>query len=184
MASVKGSKITSKLSYLAERHGESSPARVLAALDEEDRKTLQFVMEVGWYPQDLYERLLKAICRTVGEGDDGILAQIGAFSADHQFSRVYRVYRSADLVETLQNMVPIHAKLNQPSGMKVSIEGPGQSTIVVTDPPATPVICAVSSGFYRRVLELHGAREVDVREPACSGRGDAACQFELRWTPA
>jgi len=45
------------------------------------------------------------------------------------------------------------------------------------------VTCAVSRGFYRPTVELHGARDVEVQESACLGRGAPACRFEIRWSP-
>ena len=183
MTNVKGSKITSKLSYLTNTYGDGAPAQVLSWLSEDDRKALGLVLEVGWYPQDLYVRLLTAICETVGRGDGGIYGEIGEYSADHQFNHSYRVYRASDIYQTLQNMVPVHAKLNQPSGMEVVVNEPGRATLLVTAPPSDPVICAVSRGFYRRVMELHGAGDVRVLEPSCSGRGAASCRFEIQWTP-
>jgi predicted hydrocarbon binding protein len=183
MTKVKGSKITSKLSYLKSTHGDGAQAHVLAWLSAEDREALGLVLEVGWYPQDLYVRLLTAICETVGGGDERIYTAIGEYSADHQFNHSYRVYRAGDIHETLQNMVPIHAKLNEPGGMEVEIKEPGKATLLVTAPPSDPVICAVSRGFYRRVMHLHGARDVQVVEPTCSGRGARSCRFEIQWTP-
>jgi predicted hydrocarbon binding protein len=180
---VKGTKITSKFAYLERRHGPGAKAAVLAWLSEDDQRVLRMVLDVGWYPQDLYVRLLQAICETVGGGDASVYAAIGEHTADHQFSHIYRAYRASALTETLENMVPVHAKLNDPSGMEVSFDLPGHATIVVTAPHSNPVICAVSLGFYRRSIELHGERDVDVRETKCSGRGDHACQFEIHWRP-
>lgn len=183
MTKVKGSKITSKFSYLATTYGEAAQATVLSWLSEDDRKALGMVLDVGWYPQDLYVRLLTAICETVGGGYERVYTEIGEFSADHQFNHSYRVYRASDIQQTLQNMVPVHAKLNEPSGMEVLFTEPGKATLVVTAPPSNSVICAVSRGFYRRVMELHGAVDAQVLEPSCSGRGARSCRFEIQWTP-
>jgi hypothetical protein len=182
MAKVKGSKINSKFSYLRDRLGDDARGHVLSWLSPEDQQALGLVLDVGWYPQDLYVRLLTAICETVGGGEPAIYGEIGAYSADHQFNHSYRVYRAADLEETLRNMVPIHAKLNEPAAMEVVIEGPGKATLVVTQPPSDPVSCAVSRGFYRRVLELHRVTGIQVVESSCSGLGGACCRFEMRWT--
>jgi V4R domain-containing protein len=179
---VKGSKLTAKFAYLKSRHGEASVGEALATMSAADQKALGLVLDVSWYPQDLYERLLKAIGATVGHGDEAVYTRIGEHSAEHQFSHIFRAYRAAELEETLRNMVPVHAKLNEPSGMQILLPGPGRATIVVSAPRSTPVICAVSRGFYRRTVELHGARDVEVRETTCSGRGEPVCRFEIRWS--
>jgi predicted hydrocarbon binding protein len=181
MTKVKGSKISSKFSYLKDRFGEGAREHVLAWLSGDDRRELGLVLDAGWYPQDLYVRLLMAICETVGRGDEAIYGEIGAYSADHQFKHSYRVYRAFDIAETLRNMVPVHSKLNEPAAMEVPLNEPGKAALVVSAPASDPVICAVSRGFYRRVLELHGAVDVQVRESSCSGVGGRTCRYELQW---
>jgi hypothetical protein len=184
MTKVKGTKITSKVAFLKVVHGDDAAARVVASMSAEDQQTLRFILDVGWYPQDLYERLLKAICRTVAAGDADVYRLLGRHSAEHQFSHAYRAYNTADLAESLQNMVPVHARMNDPGAMEVSLDGSTHATILVTAPPSSAVICAVSRAFYERVVELHGGAGVKVEEPECSGRGEHRCRYELSWRPS
>ncbi len=182
MVRVKGSKITSKLAFIDQQYGPARRADVIAAVSTADREALRLVLEVGWYPQELYARLLSAMGQVLAPGDPQLYARIGHYTAEHQFSHSYKSYRASEVAEMLHNMVPVHSMLNDPGAMSVSMEGPGRATIVVSQPPSTSTICAVSRAFYQRAFELQGAREVSVQEPECTGPGQAACRFEIRWT--
>lgn len=78
-------------------------------------------------------------------------------------------------------MVPMHSHMNDPGKMEVTAGGPGECTIVVTEPKSTPVGCRVSRAFYRRTVELAGGAAVAVTEATCTARGDDACRFQIRW---
>lgn len=181
MDRVKGSKITSKLAFIDQQYGPARRTEVAAAMSPEDQHALRLVLEVGWYPLPLYARLLETMGRVLAPGDPSLYARIGRHTAEHQFSHAYKAYRASDVAEMLENMVPVHAMLNDPGAMAVRMEGPEHAVILVTQPPSTPTICAVSRAFYQRAFELHGARAVSVSEPECSGRGQPACRFEIRW---
>ncbi len=181
MDRVKGTKITSKLAFIDQEYGVRRRAEVIAAMTREDQDTLRLVLDVGWYPQALYARLLETMGAVLAPGDLSLYGRIGRHTAEHQFSHSYKAYRAADLAQMLENMVPVHSMLNEPGTMQVAMDGPQCARIVVSEPRSTPTICAVSRAFYQRTFELHGAREVSVSEPACSGLGQPACRFEIHW---
>ena len=41
--------------------------------------------------------------------------------------------------------------------------------------------CQTVGGWYRRALELCGARQVTVRETECRARGGSLCRYEVSW---
>lgn len=179
MAKVKGSKLSSKFSFLRSEFGEAMAADVLAAMSEADRAELSSIIDLRWYPIELYDRLLHAIVRVAGRGDEAILDRAGAHSAEHQLSNIYSAYKRDELVRMLKNMVPMHSHMNDPGKMEVTTSGPATCTIVVTEPRSTLASCRVSRAFYQRVAEIAGAKDVRVSEPTCTARGDDACRFEI-----
>ena len=179
MAQIKGSKLSSKLVFLRQQFGESGVERVLAAMSDADRAALKSVIDLKWYPFDLYDRLLGSIVATVGGGKESILDRLGESSADHQLSNIYAAYKRDELVKMFKNMIPMHSHMNDPGQMEVVTTGPAACTIVVAAPTSTPTACRVSRAFYKRVAEISGATDVRVEETTCTGRGDAACRFEI-----
>jgi predicted hydrocarbon binding protein len=178
MANVKGSKLSSKLAFVEQRFGHSAVEALLSGMPVADRDELKNVIDLRWYPFELYDRLLRAIVEITAMGDDGILDEVGAHSADHQLSNIYSAYKRDELLRMFKNMVPMHSHMNDPGRMEVLTSGTATFTIVVAEPKSTAAACRVSRAFYRRVAELAGAR-ARVTEPACTARGDSACRFEI-----
>jgi predicted hydrocarbon binding protein len=182
MAKVKGSKITSKLEFLRDEFGDQGVDETLASLAEDDRQAVRTALEIGWYPHELYERLLRAVVDGPGRGDEALLDRIGRHNAERQAGGAYRVYyRSKDPGAVLEAMVPMHSMLNDPGQMEVEARSDGHLTIVVDEPPGNPLVCRVARTFYQRSVELCSARDVTVSEVECSGRGGERCRFEVRW---
>lgn len=185
MGQVKGTKITSKMEFVRDVCGEDGVRQVLDALDADDRKQVRRALEIGWYSQELYDRLIRAIVDGPASGDERILDRMGAYSAERQAEQVYSVYfRSRDPQALLDGMTPMHRMLNDPGEMTVERRGDGHLTLVVEEPRGNPVSCRVARSFYQRAVELCGVEGVSVREVECSGTGAGRCRFEVRWTAA
>ena len=58
LARVKGSAVQSSLLYVRERFGDESLARILAAMPEEDGRSLSGVLVSAWYEVDLFRRFM------------------------------------------------------------------------------------------------------------------------------
>jgi len=182
MAKVKGTKITSKVAFVRDEYGDEGVENLLASLPEDDRKAVRTALEIGWYPHQLYERLLRAMVDGPGGGDEALLDRIGRHNAERQAGGAYSVYfRSKKPIEVLEAMVPIHSMLNDPGEMEVEARADKHLSIVVVEPPGDPLVCRVARAFYHRSIELCGARSVSVRELECSGKGGERCRFEVRW---
>lgn len=182
MAKVKGTKITSKLEFVRDVYGDEGAEQVAAALSAEDRQATRTAIEIGWYPHELYERVLRAVVDGPGRGDEAVLDRIGRHNADRQADGAYKVYyRSKDPLAVLESMVPMHSMLNDPGRMTVEPRSEKHLAIMVEEPPGNALVCRVARAFYQRSVELCGASSVAVRELQCSGRGDERCRFEVRW---
>ncbi|MGD2114744.1 MAG: DUF2378 family protein [Acidobacteriota bacterium] len=180
---VKGTKITSKLSFVRDVYGDDWAQRVLDSLAPEDREQVRTALEIGWHPRDLYERVIEAIVNGPGGGDERVLDRLGRHNAERQAEGAYAVYyRSKDPLAVLQGMAPMHRMLNRPGEMTVERQGDRHLTIIVSEPTGSPAVCRIAAAFYRRSVELAGAREVTVREVECSSQPEEdCCRFEVRW---
>lgn len=182
MAKIKGTKVRSKLEYVRDVHGEEKAQAVLGALPQDQRGRVSSILEIGWYPQDVYERLLEALVDGVAGGDERELDRVGAYSAERQSRGAYSVYfRGKKPADLLEAMAPMHGMLNDPGNMRVERRTDHHVTLWVSSPRGQVHSCRVARAFYRRAVELCGGREVTVREVECSGRDAPACRFEVRW---
>ena len=181
MANVKGSKISSKLAFVRDEYGDEMVTEVVRSLGPADQESLRMILETGWYPIELYERVMKAICKTAARGDASVYARIGHHSAEEVLTKTYRIFRGRSPVDALNKMVPMHAMMNDPGEMEVVSQSEGQCTIKVLKPRSTETICRVANYFYERAVELCGGANVRVREVKCSARGATFCQFDITW---
>lgn len=183
MDKVKGTKITSKLAYVRDVHGEEMERAVLAALSEEERRQVEGAIDIGWYPIEVYESVVRALVDTVAGGDERELDRAGAYAAERQAGGAYSVYfRDKGPWTVLESMAPMHAMLNRPGEMKVERRAEGHATLLVSAPHGHGQTCRLARAFYRRAVEMCGGREVTVREVECSGLDAPACRFEVRWS--
>ncbi len=180
MSKVKGSKLSSKLAFVRERYGDNAVAKVTGAMSEGDQSTLRLLLDISWYPQELYDRLVETIRDTVGKRDPAILDEIGRHSATHQLTHLLKTYRAKELEQTLRNQVAIHSRVNDPGSMTVEVTD-HRCTIRVSEPKSTLTSCRIARAFYESTVELYGAKHVVVREPECSAKGDSLCRFEISW---
>ncbi len=182
MPRVKGTKITSKLAFVRERHGDEGVARLLQALGPADATAVRTAVGVGWYSIDLYERLVEALVETVGGGDEAVLDQVGEHTAESQAAGAYKVYyRAKDPAGLLESMAPMHSMLNDPGEMAVERQGETHVSLTVRAPTTSSRVCRIARAFYRRSVELSGGHDATVRETRCLARGGDECRFEVRW---
>lgn len=181
-AQVKGTKIKSKLAFVENTYGEETLQRVVEKLSPEDRRVLKSVLDVAWYPIDLYYRLLEAIVEVAGAGDPRVLDRMGREAAEYQAEHAYGAYfRSKDPRSLLESMIPMHAQINKPGTMEIVDGGERRLSLVIGAPPTTLLACRVAKSFYQRAVELVGGSAARVVESACQARGDGHCRFDVRW---
>ena len=182
MSKVKGTKINAKVTFLKEHYSEALVTRVFDSLTPEDRARMGLVVDLGWYDMDLYDKILAAIVKVAGKGNQQILERMGRYSAEDLSEHAYKVYyRSKDPETLLAKMIPIHSALNDPGEMDVVRQQDRRLSVIVKEPPSSLTRCRVANAFYRRSVELCGVQQVQVDEPRCTAKGDDVCEFVVSW---
>lgn len=181
MSRVKGGKISSKLSFVKDRYGESKITEVLDSMTVGDQQALAMVLDTEWYALETYDRLVRAICQTVGAGDETIYEKLGAHSAEQAYTSIYKVFRGKDPADLVKKFMNMHSMRNDPSEIEVISKEPGHCIVKVLKPKSTEALCKMSLGFFARAVQLSGGQGTRVRESQCSAKGDPYCQFELTW---
>jgi hypothetical protein len=68
-AEVKGVWFVTARRQITEAHGEAVLARVIEALDEPDREIMRVPLASAWYPEDVFQRVMRACMNEVARGD-------------------------------------------------------------------------------------------------------------------
>ena len=183
MQRVKGTVIKSRLAFVTEHGGMDALERVLARFSAEDRKTLERVITVGWYPFALGKQLDDAIVAVVGGGDPGVFRRLGRASADTNLSTVHRTFISAgDPHAFLGRAQQIYA-LYYDTGRR-EYERTGDRSGVLTTRDAETFSapdCQTVMGWYERALEMCGAKHPSLEEEECRARGGTVCRYRVTW---
>jgi V4R domain len=183
MSRIKGTNLVHTRSFVERTFGADGWRAVLAAMAAESRGPVDSILAVGWYPAHLHVEQLHAIERTFGAVDPNVLAHAGAYAAEFDVTRIHRIlFRFANPGFVLEKATEIWGRFYETGHW--TIERPSPTTVVATlrdfeivDAP----YCTYMSGYFARLFELVGGKDVRVAQRACRARGDDACVYEGSW---
>lgn len=179
---VKGGLPRARFLFVAINHGPDAWARSLARLEEEDRLALAEIDIEKWYSLDLLDRLDQAISQELGLSAEETFNALGEFSATTSLSGPFASLLNPDIHSFLSQSALIHHSYQNFGAAKYEplSETSGLLTIEYeTAPPAS--FCISGAAYFRRAVELCGARSAQVTHARCSARGDAVCEFYITW---
>ncbi|MEM1178717.1 MAG: hypothetical protein AAGM22_10260 [Acidobacteriota bacterium] len=175
---VKGSSISSKLSFLLETRGEAAEGEARVFLKEHGVTT---VLEATWYDYEVYDRLLAWIARRHFGNDVSRLSEVGRYSANKALTTTYEAFRSpGDFSRFLEKMPVLHKRYYSHGRLVASLVLPGASRCEVLlegAPVYSDTDLYVAAGFYSGAAELMGHRDVH-----CGfQREGKRVRFKLQW---
>jgi uncharacterized protein (TIGR02265 family) len=182
---IRGAVLLARRSFVQEHFGEAGWERVLAALGEEDRRLFGGfrLLPVGWYQSAAGERIDQAIVDVLGGGDERVFEELGAGSAHANLTGPHRYFLTPGNPQAFMQKVPAIYDLYYDSGRR-DYEPTGPTSGVMTTYDAEVFShpdCLTVIGWYRKALEMCGAREVTIVEETCRARGGPLCRYRLSW---
>lgn len=182
-ACTKGVGFANVRAFVVDRYGEDGWGATLSRLSPEDRLALHTQLAVGWYPLELYARLIRAVDATHGGGDLSLLVPLGRFEADRDLGTIQRMFlRLANPAYVVEKVGEYWRRFHDSGRWEVVRQSECQVHASLCDWGCVDyALCRELIGYIGRVLELAGAQTVIVEHPRCRGRGDAECFFQGRW---
>lgn len=147
------------------------------------------ILESSWYDEDEHRELmaaLAAVLEQVSLVPKGMNTWtfMGREAAAQDVTGVYRtMLKRGNPAATLGAQAQLwHVRWNS-GHMGVTQHAPGHATCVLTDYEIlSEGWCRMIRGYTERLLELAGAKDVEIEELECLGRGDRRCRRQIRWT--
>jgi serine/threonine-protein kinase len=181
---VKGSLLLTTLDHLEQAHGREAHQRILSRIPPAHRARLSgVVMPVAWFPLEVFDDLLTAAEREIGNGDGAVASAIGAAVAERELPTTHRLF--------MQRVNPKLAVERIPQLLCAYHDGP---TATITRPlehsarvelvdlsPDTLLHAMCLCGFYQRLVALAGGLDVRTALLSSRGRGDERTVISLRW---
>jgi len=174
---IKGVSFLSAKRYV-EQSGQRRWEEVMAALPADERSVAGEAVVVGWYPVGVYSSLLRAIDRTLGQGNGAALVPLGRFQAEHDLNLFYRLvlrfWSPAILIEKTAEMWGRYHDTGVWDVKRVT-------ATVSQWLGASDVVCPSTVAYIGRLFELVGAKGVQAHHPECVARGGRRCTWTVDW---
>lgn len=179
---VKGGLPRARFLFVALNHGPDVWVRALARLAEEDREALTEIDIEKWYGLDLLDRLDHAVVEELGRGEEEVFAALGEFSATTSLSGPFASLLNPDIHSFLSQSALIHHSYQNFGVAKYDALSDTSGLLTIQYETAPPVsFCTSGAYYFRKAVELCGARSAQVTHARCSARGDAVCEFYITW---
>jgi hypothetical protein len=140
----------------------------------------------AWYPMESFERMGNAILKEVARLDLEAVRMWGRFSVDALRAQTPSLLAEDDPVETLMRFRVLRATYFDFDALLVSTLVEDHAHIVIRyhmGPMAEEAASYQTMGFFERLLEMAGARDVHARFGSRSWLGDDQTLLELVWRP-
>jgi uncharacterized protein (TIGR02265 family) len=184
MQQIKGAVLKSRIAFVEEHFGKEGVQRVLQSLTPDDQRPLRMLFTSNWYPFELGRRLDDAIAKVLGGGKAEFFERLGAASAEKNLSSLHSGYLTpGDPHAFLAKAPQIYAQYYETGRREYQRTGDRSGVLVTYDAETfSAPDCLTVVGWYRRGLELCGARGVRVSETECRAKGGTVCRYEVCWT--
>jgi hypothetical protein len=183
MQQVKGAVLKTRMAFVRDVAGEQGVQSVLGSLSPEDQQALKAILTVKWYPFDLGKRLDAAIVHVVGKGDRRFFERLGEASAAKNLSSVHESFLAPGKPHTFLGRAGVIYGLYYETGHRTYERVGDREALLTTHDAETfsSADCATVVGWYRKAMEMCGARGVVVDEEQCRARGHDVCRYRVRW---
>jgi uncharacterized protein (TIGR02265 family) len=181
---IKGGALAARQAFVTEHFGESGWTRVLAALAAEQRSALEAVYPTTWYPFTLGEAVDAAIVQVLGQGNRRVFEEIGAASADRNLTGAHRHFLAPGDPQGFMEKASLVYGFYYDTGRRTwEATGPSSGHLTTYDAETfSTTDCLTVIGWYRRALEMCGARKPEITEESCRARGAATCRYRVGWS--
>lgn len=183
MQQVKGAVLKTRLAFVEEQGGRDAAQKVLALLPPDDQRALKIVFTSNWYPFETSKRLDDAIVQVIGQGDPGWFERLGEASAARNLAGVHAGYVTKGDPHAFLAKAPQIYGMYYEAGARTYERTGDRKGVLVTRGAETfsAPDCLTVVGWYRKALDLCGARDVRVGHPECRATGGAVCRYEVSW---
>jgi hypothetical protein len=184
VANVKGSALTSRILWVQLEHGDGGYKRLLSQVSPELKATLEAgVNKATWYPFEQFIELNLVLDRLFGQGDLGLIKNLGRYGADANLRTIYRLFYKVGTVQWILGRAVRLWSAHYDSGYtEIATRGPKAAVMRIRG-FATPhrAHCLSVIGWMERSIELSGGKRPIVEESLCRTRGDELCQMDVVW---
>lgn len=181
---IKGSILKSRLEFVSQEFGEAGLTRIMDSLSEDDQAMLGGLVAVAWVDFDVGKRLDEAIVKELGGGGARFFERLGEASAEVNLGTLHSVFIAPGDPAAFLAKAPQIYRLYYDVGWR-EYESTGEREGVLTTHDAETFSksdCLTVVGWYRKALEMCGAKNVRIIEEECRATGGDVCRYRVTWS--
>ena len=183
MVTVKGSPVRSLQKFVeADLTDEQKRALYAALPPEPSQRFQQTILSTETIPVHLLNRVTEEAARIKGEPLESFARRAGREAAADAVRGIYRffamVLTPAALLSKAGNM---WSSIYNVGELRVTDQTATSARISLLDFPSEAAGCLRFMGWMERLAEMTGAKDVQIEKTKCFSRGDAHCEWQLRW---
>jgi len=183
MQKVKGSVLKSRLEFAEEHFGEDGLRQVMQTLDVADRQALERMLPSSWLDFEIGKRLDDTIVKVLASGDPQFFEELGVASANKNLTSFHATFIAPGNPEAFLRKASQIYRLYYQTGRR-EYESLGEKEGVLTTYDAETFSapdCLTVVGWYKRALEMCGAKTAYVVEEECRAKDGDVCRYRVRW---
>lgn len=184
MLHIKGTAVLDTLKAIEARAGKAELDKIISHLDPETGRIFQQpISPSSWYSCDAFSRFLEADIRETAGGNEQELVKRAELVIEKQLSGIYKMFVRLGSPEfVIRRIAAVHSTYFDGVQIIPEMKGPNRATIQYVGFSRTHRIMGfVILGFFRKALEISGAKRVDVHFTVPIEAGQKFCELALTW---
>jgi hypothetical protein len=184
MAEIKGTALISTIEAIKARGGELEWSRIVSHL-EEPAKTMfsQAIFPSNWYSLDAFVDFLEVDIRETAGGNREVLVTRSGKVIEAQLTGVYKVFvRIGSPSFVIKRIAAVHATYFKGVSIEPRFEGERKAIVkYVGFKKNQSILECVVVGFFRKALEISGARQISVNFTLPISKGADCSEVTITW---
>jgi hypothetical protein len=181
---IKGSVVRDTMGYILKKQGEAGLERAINMLDADSQDTFHSpITTADWVSLDAYAALLEVVVREFEGRNEANLTQRAERVFDKQLKGVYRMFVRLGSPEwIIKRISAVHATYFK--GVEMHIASTEDHRIVIRYTGFTKKHRLLEyniQGFYRKALEISGAKDVTTRFTVPMAQEAAYSELTVSW---
>jgi hypothetical protein len=183
VAYIKGTVLVDTINAINTRAGDAALTKIIGNLSSESRAIFEKpVQPSNWYSLDAFVELLEVSIRDAAGGDRSILAKRSEQIVERQLRGVYKVFVKFGSPGFIINRISaVHATYFR--GVQIIPEIDANRAIIryMGFERQHAIMQETILGFFRKALEISGAKDVTLKFTVPITQGAAYSELEITW---
>ena len=185
MIKIKGTAVSDMIKAVKAQYGDQTYNTIVDLLKGETRALFErpFILPSSWYSLDAFVQFLEMYLEVTAQGNEQELIKRSEVLIKRQLTGIYKWFVKLGSPEFVLNRISIvHRTYFQGVDVKVSLPSPGKAIVKYTGfAKQHRLIGLIIIGFYRKALEISGAKEVKAEYTSSIEDDKGYCDLILSW---